>query len=57
MSRAADALEDLLASTPEPTVRLGAAKAVAELPLHQWDADVILRKLHAIEQAQRSRLW
>ena len=55
MTRAADALEDLLSAKQDATVRLGAAKTVAELALHQWDADVILRKLHEIEQVQRSR--
>jgi hypothetical protein len=36
-----------------PTVRLGAARAVAELGIHRDDAETILRKLGEIEAVQR----
>jgi hypothetical protein len=53
--KAADALEDLLAAKEHPSVRLGAARTVTEIGLHQRDADLILRKLDEIEAAQRRR--
>ena len=53
--RAVDALEDLLGAKQYPAVRLGAARTVAEIGIHQYDADTILRKLDKIEAAQRQR--
>lgn len=53
--KAVDALEELLAATDSPNVRLGAARTVAELGIHQRDAETILRKLDEIEAAQRER--
>ena len=52
-SRAVDTLEDLLGATKFPAVRLGAARTVAELGIHQHDAETIMRKLDEIEAAQR----
>jgi hypothetical protein len=54
-ARAIDTLEDLLGATKHPAVRLGAARTVAEIGLHQHDADTILKKLDEIEAAQRGR--
>ena len=50
---AVDTLEDLLDATDHPSVRLGAARTVAELGIHQHDADTILRKLDEIESFNR----
>ena len=36
-----------------PAVRLGAARTMAEIALHQHDADTILRTLDEIEQRQQ----
>lgn len=51
--RAVETLEDLMAATTVPAVRLGAARTVAELGVHQHDAETIMRKLDQIEAAQR----
>jgi alpha-beta hydrolase superfamily lysophospholipase len=53
--RAVETLEDLLGAKQYPAVRLAAARTVAELGLHQYDADTILRKLDKIEATQRER--
>jgi alpha-beta hydrolase superfamily lysophospholipase len=56
--RAVETLEDLLGAKQYPAVRLGAARTVAEIGMHQYDqydADTILRKLDQIEAAQRQR--
>jgi hypothetical protein len=53
--RAVDALEDLLGAKKYPAVRLGAARTVTEIGMHQHDADTIMRKLDEIEAAQRRR--
>ncbi|MGE5815287.1 MAG: hypothetical protein ACM36C_12425 [Acidobacteriota bacterium] len=46
-------LEMLLGPTVPPSVRLGAARTVAELALHQHDVDTIIRRLEEIEARQR----
>jgi hypothetical protein len=51
--RAVEALEDLLAATDYPSVRLRAARTVAEFGIHQHDAETIMRKLDELEAAQR----
>ncbi len=51
--RAMDTLEELLDETKHPNVRLGAARTVAEIGIHQHDAEHILKKLDEIEAAQR----
>ncbi len=53
LARSVDTLEDLLGRKVAPTVRLGAARTVAEIGIHQHDADTILRKLEEIEAQQR----
>ena len=53
--RAVETLEDLLGAKQYPAVRLGAARTVAEIGMHQYDADTILRKLDKVEAAQRQR--
>jgi alpha-beta hydrolase superfamily lysophospholipase len=53
--RAVETLEDLLGAKQYPAVRLGAARTVAEIGMHQYDADTILRKLNKIEATQRER--
>jgi hypothetical protein len=50
--RAADTLEDLLDVKDAPSVRLGAARTIAEIGIHQHEADTILWKLGEIEAAQ-----
>lgn len=51
--KAVDALDDLLDAKNYPNVRLGAARTVAELAIHQHDAATILKKLGEIEAGQR----
>lgn len=51
--RAVDTLDELLDEKNPPAVRLGAARTVAEIGLHQQDAETIMRKLDEIEAAQR----
>ena len=53
--RAIDTLEELLDDTDHPNVRLGAARTLAELAIHQHDADVIMSKLDEIEQHNREQ--
>ncbi len=52
-ARAVDTLEELLGEKKHPNVRLGAARTVAEIGIHQHDAETILRKLDEIESDQR----
>lgn len=52
-ARAVDTLEDLLDAKKYPSVRLGAARTVADIGIHQHDADTIMRKLDEIETFQR----
>jgi hypothetical protein len=47
--QAVNTLEDLLSATESPSVRLGAARTIAEIGVHQHEADAILRKLGEIE--------
>jgi hypothetical protein len=47
--RAVETLDDLLGTSKPPAVRLGAARTVAEIGLHQHDAETILRKLDDLE--------
>jgi len=54
-SRAVNPLEDLLEAKDHPTVRLGAARTLVEIGMHQHDADTIMRKLEEIEAAQQRR--
>ncbi|MBU23050.1 MAG: hypothetical protein CL476_08120, partial [Acidobacteria bacterium] len=50
-ARAVETLEELLDATQSPNVRLGAARTVAEMGIHQHDAETILRKLEEVEAA------
>ena len=52
-ARAVDTLAALLGEKEPPAVRLGAARTVADIGLHQHDAETILRKLDEIEARQR----
>jgi hypothetical protein len=54
-AKAVDTLEELL-DAPNPAVRLGAARTVSEIGLHQHDAATILRKLADIEAMQNPRV-
>ena len=54
-SRAVDTLEVLLDEKKSPSVRLGSARTIAELGIHQHDAATIMRKLDEIEAADRRR--
>ena len=47
-------LEGLMHDTQPPAVRFQAARSLVELGLHQRDADIILKKLDAME-AQQAR--
>ena len=51
--RAVDTLAALLGDEEPPAVRLGAARTVADIGLHQHDAETIVRKLDALEARQR----
>ena len=51
--QAVDTLAELLGEKKYPNVRLGAARTVAEIGIHQHDAETILRKLDEIETQQR----
>ena len=51
--RAVETLADLLGDNKHPAVRLGAARTVAEIGMHQYDAETILRKLDELEASQR----
>jgi hypothetical protein len=53
--RAVQTLADLLDDATAPAVRLGAARTVAEIGMHQYDGETILRKLDEIEASQRRR--
>jgi len=53
--KAVDALEELLAAKKHPAVRLGAARTVAEIAMHQHDAETILRKLEQLESSYFER--
>jgi hypothetical protein len=53
--RVVETLEDLLGAKQYPAVRLGAARTVAEIGMHPYDADTILRKLDKVEAAQRQQ--
>lgn len=50
-----EALEELLDAKKFPAVRLGAARTIVELGIHQHDTETIMRKLDEIEAAQRGR--
>ena len=52
---AIDTLATLMGRTMPPTVRLGAARTVAELAIHQHDSQTIMRKLEDIEAYQRKQ--
>ena len=51
--KAIETLDELLGEKDYPNVRLGAARTVAELGIHQHDAETIMRKLDEIEDHQR----
>ena len=53
--KAIDTLDELLDEKKHPHVRLGAARTVTELGVHQHDAETIFKKLDEIEAAQRQR--
>lgn len=53
--RGVETLEELLDAKKFPAVRLGAARTVVELGIHQHDTETIMRKLEDIEAAQRGR--
>jgi hypothetical protein len=53
--RAVDTLAALLGEGEPPVVRLGAARTVAEIGMHQYDAETILKKLDALEARHQRR--
>jgi hypothetical protein len=52
-AQAVDTLAALMKPSAPPSVRLGAARTVAEFGIHRDDAETILRKLGDIEALQR----
>ena len=52
-AKAVDTLEELLEDETHPNVRLGAARTVAEIGIHQHDAETIMKKLDEIETSQQ----
>jgi hypothetical protein len=54
-AEAVDTLATLLGPRMPPNVRLGAARTVAELGIHQHDAETIMRRLDEIEAYQREQ--
>ena len=52
-AKAVTTLDELLDETKHPNVRLGAARTVVEVGIHQHDAEHILHKLDEIEASQR----
>lgn len=46
---AVDTLEDLLRDRKHAAVRLGAARTVMEIGLHQHDADTLIERIEALE--------
>ena len=52
---AVNTLAALMRPDTPPTVRLGAARTVVELGLHQRDANVLLAKLAELEAWQREQ--
>jgi hypothetical protein len=53
--KAIDTLSELMGKDSPPTVRLGAARTVVELGLHERDADVIVRRLDELEALVREQ--
>ena len=54
--RAVDTLAALLGDKEPPAVRLGAARTVADIGLHQYGAETILKKLDEIEARQAAEV-
>jgi len=54
MGQAVGVLEDLLAETKHPAVRLGAARTVIELAVNRNDAEVLLGRVEELERLQRA---
>jgi hypothetical protein len=54
-NEAVETLAALMAPDVSPAVRLGAARTIAELGIHQHDGETILRKLDEIESYQRQQ--
>jgi hypothetical protein len=52
-AKGVETLEELLDAKKFPAVRLGAARTIVELGMHQRDAETIMAKLEAIEAAQQ----
>ena len=51
--KAIETLEELLDAKINANVRLGAARTVAEIGIHQHDAETLLQKLDEMEADQR----
>lgn len=54
-ARAVDTLAELLDDTDHPNVRLGAARTVTEIAIHQHDAATILMRLDELDAAQQQK--
>jgi alpha-beta hydrolase superfamily lysophospholipase len=54
-AHAIETLITLMGPKVPPTVRLGAAKAVADLAIQRHDADTIIRRLAEVEACQRNQ--
>jgi hypothetical protein len=51
--KSVDTLDELMDAKKFPAVRLGAARTIVELGIHQHDTETILRKLEELETAQQ----
>ena len=54
-NRAVDTLAELMGKGVPPTVRLGAARTVADLAAQAFDREAILQRLDTLEEAQHAR--
>lgn len=54
--KAIETLDDLLDATNSPNVRLGAARTVAEIAIHQNDESIILARLDELDKARQPRV-
>ena len=54
--KAVDTLDELLDRKDHPHVQLGAARAIAEIAIHQNDESIILARLDELDKARQPRV-
>jgi hypothetical protein len=54
-AKAINTLDALLDASKFPSVQLGAARTIAEIGIHERDAETIMRKLDEVEAAMQRR--